>query len=83
MSKLDDLIKEEYKTLSEALDKKYDYFKKLREFKEKHGCVPAEHQKAWDNFLARDAGLLWSEQKRARKSVMKAAKIHALRRLKA
>ena len=82
-SRFEELMSQEYKTLAEAMNRRYDFFKKLREFKEKHGYIPKEHEKQWDEFIVKDGGFLWHEQKKAVATLKKAAGIHALRRLKA
>ena len=80
--KKQEYIKEEFDKLAAVLDKRYEYFKLLQDFNDKHGCVPEEHQKAWEDFQIKDAGLLWRDHKNAYDVVYKAAKIHAERRIK-
>lgn len=80
--RFNELTDQEYKFLAETMDRRYDFFKKLRMIKEKYGDIPDKYQKQWDEFIVKDGGFLWHEQADAVKTLRKAAEIHALRRLK-
>lgn len=81
-NKLATYIGEEFKILSDGLNKKSQVYVELMKFHQKHGYVPFEYKQTWEHFLNREGGKLWFENKAYVKKIKAAAKIQALRRLK-
>lgn len=82
MTKLKKYTNQEYEKLCETMEKRFALQKLLRDFYRKHNYVPFEYKQTWENFIAKDGGQLWNENKIVLKKLRKAAKVIAIKRIK-
>lgn len=75
------IYKEELFKISEKMDKRHIFYKKLEEFRIKSGYIPKEYLMHWTSFIS-DGKKYWKKVPSILKKIKKTARISATNRIK-